>query len=81
MSILLIALRYLPLVLEAVAAIERVIGAGNGKAKKDLVLAAVFAAAEVGEKSDDVTVRAVSALVDRTVSVLNAAGVFKTAAK
>lgn len=78
MSYLLIALKYLPLVLEAVKAIESVIGAGKGKEKKAVVMGAVQAAAQAGEKADDKTVAVVSGLVDATVSALNAAGVFKT---
>ncbi len=76
MSYLLIALKYLPLVLEAVKAVEAVIGAGKGKEKKALVMACVQAAAQSGEKADDKTVATVSALVDTTVGVLNDAGVF-----
>ncbi len=77
MSYILIALRYLPLILEAVKAVEAVIGAGKGKEKKALVMACIEAASETGEKSDDKAVSVVSTLVDKTVETLNATGVFR----
>lgn len=79
MSYLLIALRFLPLVLEAAKAVEAAIGAGRGKEKKELVMGCVQAAAQAGEKSDEKTVAVVSGLVDTTVAVLNSAGVFNKA--
>ncbi len=69
--------RYLPVVLEAVIAVERVVGAGKGKEKKALVLTAIEAAANVGVKSDDQVVAAISQEVDLVVDVLNKAGTFK----
>ncbi len=69
--------RYLPFVLEAVLAVERVVGAGKGKEKKEIVMSAFQAAARVGEKSDDRVVTAVSELVNLNVDMLNKSGIFK----
>lgn len=71
-----IVLRYLPLILEGVIAVENVLGAGKGKAKKQLVMNVFDAAAHVGEQSDDKVVAAVSKSVDLVVDTLNQAGVF-----
>jgi hypothetical protein len=76
---LLLIFQFLPLVLSAVRAIEAEVGAGNGATKKQLVLNSIQAAAQVGEKADDNTVKAVAALVDHTVATLNDSGIFQKA--
>lgn len=72
---------YLPMVLEGVVAVEKVVGAGHGQAKKDLVLGAISAAAQAGEGIPEEHVSAVSTLIDKVAATLKAAGLFGLAAK
>lgn len=76
MKYVLLSLQYLPAVLQAVKGVETVIGPGNGKTKKELVMDSALAVAKVGEDVDQKHVQAISALVDLTVNSLNVAGVF-----
>lgn len=81
MNIALLILRFFPVVLQAVVAVEGSVGSAlPGTTKKQLVLNSIQVAAQVGEKSDSQSVAVVSALVDNVVGSLNATGVFtKTA--
>ena len=64
-------LKYLPSVISGVAAVEGVIGSGNGATKKALVLNAVTAAATVGEQVPEAHVAGISKLIDLVVATLN----------
>jgi hypothetical protein len=75
-SNVLTGLQYAPFVSTAVQAVEVSNGALPGATKKQLVLAAVQAAAKVGEAVPEAHVALISALIDTIVTVLNAAGVF-----
>lgn len=76
MTALLLIFKYLPVILQAIMAVEGAIGAGNGATKKQIVLAAIQAAAKVGETVDQKTVTMLSSLVDEIVGLLNASGIF-----
>lgn len=65
----------LPAVLAGVVAVEKEIKA-PGKAKKDIVLGTIAAAAHAGEAVPIPIVQGVSALIDEIVTTLNASGVF-----
>ena len=67
--------QFFPLVLAAVVAVERTVGAGNGAGKKTLVLAGVQAAAKVAESAENKTVAAVGNLIDAVVGSLNETGI------
>ncbi len=77
MKYLLLILKYLGPVLQAVTDVEKVIGAGNGSTKKQLVLDSLTAAAKVGQTVDIPEVAVIGAIVDTTVATLNASGIFK----
>jgi len=78
MSWFYLALKFLPIVLEAIKKIEALLGAeASGKVKKQLVLNAALAAAKVGGSVDSHKVKVISELVDMTVSTLNSAGLKK----
>lgn len=79
MKVLLMILQFMPTVLQAIVAVEGVVGGGKGQTKKQLVMNAITAAAQVGEKADNKTVAALSGLVDTTVSTLNSSGIFGSA--
>lgn len=66
-------LKYLPFVIQGVAAVEQVVGPtpGQGATKKQLVLNAVTAAASVGESVPESHVAGISQLIDLTVATLN----------
>jgi hypothetical protein len=76
MKYLLLALQYLPYVLQGVTAVELAVGAGKGQSKKQLVLNAVIAGAKVGETVPEDHVKLIGGLIDSVVSDLNTAGVF-----
>lgn len=81
MNIALLILRFLPVVLQTVVAIENAVGSSvPGTTKKQLVLNSLQVAAQVGEKTDDRSTAVVSALVDNVVGSLNQSGVFTKAA-
>lgn len=67
-------LTLLPIILQAIAAVEQQIGAGNGPAKKELIMGAIGAA---GAPEADGVADAISKTVDMSVGVLNKVGVFK----
>lgn len=76
LTVLLNIMKFLPSIIQAVIAVEGAIGAGKGETKKQLVLAAVDAAAKVGETVDQKTVAGISTTVDNVVNVLNTSGFF-----
>jgi hypothetical protein len=69
-------MKYFPVVLAGVVAVEQAIGSQPGATKKQVVLGAITAAAKVGEGVDESHVEAISHLIDSTVAQLNAVGVF-----
>jgi hypothetical protein len=73
---LMLALQYLPFVLGGVQAVEGSIGQTDGKTKKQIVLSAVSAAAQVAGQVPEDHVKLVSGLIDAVVGQLNASGVF-----
>ncbi len=77
MKYAMLVLKYLGTVLQAMKDVEVVIGAGNGKAKKEVILGAISAAAKVGATVDVPEIAVWSAVVDSTVTVLNESGVFQ----
>jgi hypothetical protein len=83
MKWLLFALQILPAILEAIKAVEAALpGAGQGAAKKALIVSTV-AASSLDEKStpispsDEKSTAIIGKLIDTSVSILNAAGVLK----
>lgn len=76
MNALMLALRYLPLVLQAVAAVEGVFGSGQGATKKQLVMDSIAAAAKAAGQAPHKDVAVVGQLIDHVVGSLNASGVF-----
>jgi hypothetical protein len=76
MKYLLLALKYLPVILNAVTTVEAIIGSGNGKTKMGLVLSCVDAVSHIGEKVDVAEVQMVSGLAESVVGVLNGTGYF-----
>ena len=77
MKYLLLALQYLPSVLSGVQAVEASLVNTVGQAKKNVVLAAVTAAAGVGETVPEDHVKTISGLIDSVVGVLNTSGIFQ----
>jgi len=74
MKALLAFLQYLPHILNGVVAVESALGSGNGATKKQIILNAVVAAAQVGEGVPETHVQGISKVIDATVQVLNATG-------
>lgn len=72
MNILISLLSYLPYIIAGVQAVEKAVGSGNGATKKQLVLNAVQAAAQVSAQVPESHVAGISHLIDATVSSLNA---------
>ena len=77
---ILLALQYLPYVLAGVQGVEVALSGAPGTTKKAAVLAAVDAAAKVGEQVPESHVQLISGLIDTVVSALNASGIFTHAA-
>lgn len=91
--ILKLLLQLLPIITQAVQAVEAAVGPGNGQAKKDAVLAAVQAAQLAvplpvadaqGQPAEAVKVgdvpgiaSGIGHMIDSAVSLLNQAGIFK----
>jgi hypothetical protein len=67
---------YLPSVVQGVVAVEAAIGAGWGKAKKQLVLDVINAGAEAAAKIPEQHVASIAKMVDVLVDSLNTSGVF-----
>lgn len=76
MAALMAFMKYAPYAVAGAQAAESAIGAGNGAAKKQAVIAGIINAAHIGETVPIAQVAAISAVVDLVVSTLNAAGVF-----
>jgi hypothetical protein len=76
MKYLVPALQYLPHVLTVVRGVEDALHGAPGQTKKAAVLTAIGAAASVGEAIPEDHIKLISALIDNTVSNLNAAGIF-----
>lgn len=72
MKILAALFSYFPYILAGVQAVEAAVGAGNGATKKQLVLNAIIAAAQVGAQVPESHVAGISTLIDATVATLNA---------
>ena len=80
MALLLASLQYLPLVLQAVVAVEQAAANADGKSKKQIAMSSIDAVAKAGESAPQKDVSLVSTLVDTVVASLNSAGVFQHAA-
>lgn len=78
LQMLVLALQYIPHVLNAVKSVEQVIGSGQGKTKKELIMTAVQAVAQVGAEVPESHVQVISSTIDQVVGVLNKNGVFST---
>ena len=79
MKTLFSVLGFFPYILQAVKAVEDNFASEPGASKKQLVLDSVLTAAKIGEQVPQPTVALVTALIDSTVSALNASGIFKKA--
>lgn len=69
-------LRYFPLALAGVVAVEQTIKEAPGTTKKAVVMASIQAAAKVAEQSDESHVQTVGALIDGIVDAFNRSGFF-----
>lgn len=76
MKFLLLALKYLPSVLQAVVVVEDIASGKAGTTKKAIVMNSLQAAAAITGGMDNQTAQVISALIDTTVKDLNSAGVF-----
>ncbi len=72
-------IKFFPLILESIIAVERLIGRSKGQTKKKLVLDAIQTGVDIAKDVDNKTVQTVSEMIDNTVKTLNDAGVFETA--
>ncbi len=71
-------LAYLPVVLQAVTAVEATIKDAPGASKKQVVMDIITTVAAAGEKLPEAHVQQISGLVDVVVGTLNKSGVFKS---
>ena len=71
-------LAYLPVVLQAVTAVEATIKDDPGASKKQVVMDIITTVAAAGEKLPETHVKQISGLVDVVVGTLNKSGVFKS---
>ena len=69
-------LAYLPVVLQAVTAVEATIKDAPGASKKQVVMDVITDIASAGEKIPEAHVQQISGLVDAVVGTLNKSGVF-----
>lgn len=75
MNFLLLTLQYLPTILQAVVAVEQVIGAGKGSTKKQIIMDSVSAAAKVTTSAAPTAqIQLISQMIDSVVSTLNSVG-------
>ena len=81
MNIVLNLLQFFPAIFHAVKAVEDTCSAEPGATKKQLILDSVMAAAKVGETVLQAEVAMISGLIDSTVAMLKASGIFKHAPK
>ena len=75
MNYLLLVLRFLPLILEAVSAVERIAGGLKGSDKKDIILNSLPT-----EGQSTSNLKLIGELVDKVVKALNESGVFTKSA-
>lgn len=78
MNILLLTLKYFPLILQAVVVVEQIASNKEGKDKKALVVDSINAATQLLGNVDNEQVKVVGTLIDTTVTVLNKTGIFQT---
>jgi hypothetical protein len=78
MKYIMTVLKWLPAILSAIKGVEEIIGEGQGKTKKELVLAALAVVAGEAQKMDNATLVIVGSLIDTFVGILNTSGIFKT---
>lgn len=71
-----LAFSLLPGILQGVLAVETAMAGAKGADKKQVIMAAVGAAAAAGEKIPEQHVQVVSSLIDNVVGIFNASGVF-----
>ena len=77
MGKLLIGLKFLPMILQAVVAVEQSIKGAPGSTKKEVVLGAIKAGAQaVGKSAPTEDLQVAGALIDQVVTTLNSGGVF-----
>lgn len=74
-----VVFQFFPFVLQAIASVETVMGSAAGAAKKDVIFAAVAAAAGVGELVPELHVQVISRMIDGIVSAFNSSGFFNHA--
>ncbi len=72
MSWLLLVVKYFPLVIQSVVAIQSAMAGASGQSKKAVFMAAVQAGATVGETIPDAHIAGISKMVDTTVAALHA---------
>ena len=72
---------YLPVILQAVVAVEQTIKGSPGEAKKQVVLDTIQGAATGQTELPAIPVHALSAMIDTTVASLNSSGVFSHTVK
>ncbi len=76
LAALLAFMKYAPYAVAGAQAVESAIGAGNGSAKKQAVIAGIIAAVHAGETVPLPQVQAIAGVVDIVVGTLNASGAF-----
>jgi hypothetical protein len=74
MSVFFQILKYFPYVLQGIVAVEASLKGASGKDKKAVVMSAITAGAKVGQTVDQPVVEGISAMIDTTVTALNASG-------
>jgi hypothetical protein len=68
--------KYLPIVIQAVAAIEAALKGAPGATKKQVIMDAIIAGAKQGETVPEAHIAGISGLIDTVVGTLNATGFF-----
>ncbi len=81
MSWLIIVWKYLPIVIQAVSAIETALKGAPGETKRQVILDAITAGAKQGETVPESHIAGISLLIDQVVGTLNATNFFSHAAK
>ena len=69
-------MKYAPMAMAAVKAVEAEVGASDGADKKALVIAYVLAASHAGQNVPIAQVQAIAGVVNLIVGMLNLSGVF-----
>ena len=80
MKNVLFALQALPHILAGVQAVEAAMHGAPGTEKKQMIMNAITGAAKAGEDIPNDKVQLFSELIDKTVTTLNASGIFTHAA-